>query len=35
MKAGTLTKAMPIGPGELWSAAPKAIALDAIRLRLV
>ena len=30
---GTLTKAMPIVPGEVWTAAPKGIALDAIELR--
>jgi hypothetical protein len=28
-----LTKAMPIVPGEVWTAAPKGIALDAIQLR--
>jgi 2-keto-4-pentenoate hydratase len=30
---GTLTKAMPVVPGETWTAAPTAIALDAIQLR--
>ncbi len=29
---GTLTKAMPVSPGEIWTATPKGIALDAIRL---
>ena len=31
---GTLTKAMPIGPGEVWAAKPGGIALDEIRLRI-
>jgi 2-keto-4-pentenoate hydratase len=35
VSTGTLTKAMPIAPGEVWTAAPKAIALDAIELRFV
>jgi 2-keto-4-pentenoate hydratase len=30
---GTLTKAMPIAPGEIWTAAPKGIRLDPVRLR--
>jgi 2-keto-4-pentenoate hydratase len=30
---GTLTKAMPIVPGEVWTAMPAGIALDGIRLR--
>jgi 2-keto-4-pentenoate hydratase len=30
---GTLTKAMPIAPGEVWTATPAGIALDGIRLR--
>jgi len=30
---GTLTKAMPISPGETWTARPSGIALDAIGLR--
>jgi 2-keto-4-pentenoate hydratase len=29
----TLTKAMPVASGEVWTAAPSEIALDAIRLR--
>lgn len=32
VSTGTLTKAMPIAPGEAWTAAPAGIALDAIRL---
>ena len=32
ISTGTLTKAMPIVPGETWTATPKGIALDAIRL---
>ncbi len=32
---GTLTKAMPIAPGEVWTATPTGIALDGIRLRFV
>jgi len=32
---GTLTKAMPIAPGETWTATPKGIGLDAVRLRFV
>jgi len=33
ISTGTLTKAMPVAAGEVWSAAPNGIALDAIRLR--
>jgi 2-oxo-3-hexenedioate decarboxylase len=33
VSTGTLTKAMPISPGEAWTTAPSGIALDAIRLR--
>jgi 2-keto-4-pentenoate hydratase len=32
ISTGTLTKAMPIVPGEIWTAAPKGIPLDLIRL---
>ena len=32
---GTLTKAMPITPGEVWTATPSGIALDGIRLGFV
>jgi 2-keto-4-pentenoate hydratase len=35
VSTGTLTKAMPVAPGEVWSAAPSGIALDSIRLRFV
>src|SRR6202022_1841128 len=35
VSTGTLTKAMPIVPGEVWSAAPNGIALDAIQLRFI
>jgi len=35
VSTGTLTKAMPIAPGETWTAAPTGIALDPIRLRLI
>lgn len=31
---GTLTKAMPIGPGEVWAVKPSGIALDEISLRI-
>src|SRR5579859_5932847 len=31
---GTLTKAMPIAPGESWTAVPKGIGLDPVRLQL-
>jgi 2-oxo-3-hexenedioate decarboxylase len=30
---GTLTRAMPVKPGETWSTAPQGIPLDSIRLR--
>ena len=33
VSTGTLTKAMPVAAGEVWSAAPAGIALDEIRLR--
>lgn len=33
ISTGTLTKAMPIAAGEVWSAAPAGIALDEIRVR--
>ena len=33
VSTGTLTKAMPICPDETWTAAPRGIALDPIRLR--
>jgi 2-oxo-3-hexenedioate decarboxylase len=35
VSTGTLTKAMPIAPGEVWAAAPNGIALDAIQLRVI
>ncbi|MGZ5870922.1 MAG: 2-keto-4-pentenoate hydratase [Bradyrhizobium sp.] len=35
VSTGTLTKAMPIAPGESWTAAPRGVGLDPIRLRLV
>jgi 2-keto-4-pentenoate hydratase len=35
VSAGTLTKAMPIAPGEVWSATPRGIALESIRLRFI
>jgi 2-oxo-3-hexenedioate decarboxylase len=35
ISTGTLTKAMPIAPGESWSATPANIALDGIRLCFV
>src|ERR1700694_2693483 len=35
VSTGTLTRAMPIVPGEVWSAAPNGIALDAIQLRFI
>ena len=34
VSTGTLTKAMPVASGEVWTAAPTGIALDAIGLRL-
>ena len=33
VSTGTLTKAMPVAPGETWSAVPRGIALDAIQIR--
>jgi 2-keto-4-pentenoate hydratase len=33
ISTGTLTKAMPVAAGEVWSAAPAGIALDEIRIR--
>jgi 2-oxo-3-hexenedioate decarboxylase len=33
VSTGTLTKAMPIAAGEVWSAKPTGIALDEIRVR--
>jgi 2-keto-4-pentenoate hydratase len=33
ISTGTLTRAMPIAAGEVWSAAPAGIALDEIRVR--
>jgi 2-keto-4-pentenoate hydratase len=35
VSTGTLTKAMPVAPGEVWSAAPSGIRLDPIRLRFI
>jgi 2-oxo-3-hexenedioate decarboxylase len=35
VSTGTLTKAMPIAPGETWTATPTGIALDPIQLRLI
>jgi len=35
VSTGTLTKAMPVAPGETWTAAPRGVALDAITLSLV
>jgi 2-keto-4-pentenoate hydratase len=35
VSTGTLTKAMPIATGETWTALPKGIDLDPVRLRLV
>ena len=35
VSTGTLTKAMPIAPGGTWTATPRGIGLDPIRLRLV
>jgi 2-keto-4-pentenoate hydratase len=34
VSTGTLTKAMPIAPGESWAAVPMGIGLDPIRLKL-
>jgi len=33
VSTGTLTKAMPVAAGEVWTATPTGIALDAIRVR--
>jgi 2-keto-4-pentenoate hydratase len=33
VSTGTLTKAMPVAAGEVWTATPTGIALDAIRIR--
>jgi 2-keto-4-pentenoate hydratase len=33
ISTGTLTKAMPIVPGEVWTATPTGIALEGIRIR--
>jgi 2-keto-4-pentenoate hydratase len=33
ISTGTLTKAMPVAAGEVWTATPTGIALDAIRVR--
>jgi 2-keto-4-pentenoate hydratase len=33
ISTGTLTKAMPVAAGEVWTATPTGIALDAIRIR--
>jgi len=33
VSTGTLTKAMPVAPGETWSATPEGIGLEPIRLR--
>jgi len=33
VSTGTLTKAMPVAPGETWTAVPNGIDLDPIRLR--
>jgi 2-keto-4-pentenoate hydratase len=35
VSTGTLTKAMPVAPGETWSAAPRGIGLDPVSIRLV
>jgi 2-keto-4-pentenoate hydratase len=35
VSTGTLTKAMPVAPGETWTATPKGIPLDPVRLRFV
>jgi len=33
VSTGTLTKAMPVAPGESWAATPSGIGLDPVRLR--
>jgi 2-keto-4-pentenoate hydratase len=35
ISTGTLTKAMPIAPGETWTAKPSGIALDGVTVRFV
>ena len=35
VSTGTLTKAMPVSPGEAWTATPKGIPLDPVRLHFV
>jgi len=35
VSTGTLTKAMPVAPGESWTAAPRGIGLDPVRLRFL
>jgi 2-keto-4-pentenoate hydratase len=35
ISTGTLTKAMPIAPGETWTANPSGIALDSVSIRFV
>jgi 2-keto-4-pentenoate hydratase len=35
ISTGTLTKAMPIAPGETWTAVPRGIGLDPVRLRFL
>jgi 2-keto-4-pentenoate hydratase len=35
ISTGTLTKAMPVAPGETWTAAPKGIGLDPVGLGFV
>ena len=35
VSTGTLTKAMPVAPGETWTATPKGIPLDPVHLRFV
>ena len=35
VSTGTLTKAMPIAPGETWTAAPSGIGLDPVMLRFI
>jgi 2-keto-4-pentenoate hydratase len=35
VSTGTLTRAMPVASGELWTAAPRGIDMDPIRLRFI
>ena len=35
VSTGTLTKAMPVAPGETWTATPRGIGLDPVHLRFV